>query len=456
MKSFSELTLAPALHKALQGMKFTTPTPIQAQSIPVALTGRDLIACAQTGTGKTVAFGLPILSALIEKKDKTALILVPTRELALQVDEVFKQLTAFLPAIKIVNLIGGVSMQPQLRSLQRGYRVLIATPGRLCDHLDRGSVKLDRVEVLTLDEADRMLDMGFAPQLREVFSYLPKQHQTLLFSATLPQNIKELTQNILENPAEVKVAATPQAAPKIDQQTKSVNGEEKNKTIVEEINAREGSILIFARTQKRTDRLTYFLERFNINASRIHGGRSQGQRNRALEDFRDGTVRVMVATDIAARGIDIDHVAHVINYDLPQVPEDYVHRIGRTARAGREGKALSLISHEERNLWRDIEKLLAGKGTSAQREAQFKVAPAKSESPKESNPKKFDSRAPQGKKPSFGNKPSFGSKPNFGAKRSDDKKAPQGKRPFPSRDSVGPSAMKRPIFGPKKTVTVTA
>ena len=364
MQNFKELKLAPQLEKALVAMNFSIPTPIQAQAIPVAMTGKDLIACAQTGTGKTVAFGIPILSSIFAKKDSTALILVPTRELAVQVTLVLRQLAFHMPHVRVVDLIGGVSMQPQMRAIAKGFRIIVATPGRLVDHLERGSVKLQKLEILTLDEADRMLDMGFAPQLRQIFKYLPKVHQTLLFSATLPPNIQEITKNILKNPAQVQVGAVSKPIEKIDQSTRSVNGEAKNAAVLEEIASREGSMLIFVRTQKRTDRLARFLEAQKVNVGLIHGGRSQNQRNRAIDAFKNGDTRILVATDIAARGIDIDHVAHVINYDLPQVPEDYVHRIGRTARAGRTGKALSLISHEERPLWREIEKLLKGKGSA--------------------------------------------------------------------------------------------
>ena len=361
MKNFSELTLVPSLEKALVGMKFTIPTPVQAQAIPIAMTGRDLIACAQTGTGKTVAFSIPILSTLLKSKDQTALILVPTRELAAQVTEVIRQLTLHMPTMRVVNLIGGMSMQPQLRALQKGCRVIVATPGRLLDHLDRRTASLSKVAVLTLDEADRMLDMGFAPQLREIFKYLPKEYQTLLFSATLPPNIIKLTENILDNPAQVKIGEVSTAAPLIEQTMKEVKGEAKNDAVLDEINNRKGTMLIFARTQARTDRLCRYLEKYGVSVARIHGGRSQGQRNRALDDFRTETVRVLVATDIAARGIDIDHVAHVINFDLPQVAEDYIHRIGRTGRAGRTGEAISLVAPEERVLWREIQKLLAKK-----------------------------------------------------------------------------------------------
>ena len=342
-------------------MKFENPTPVQADAIPAALTGRDILASAQTGTGKTAAFAIPIISNLIQNREAMGLILVPTRELANQVTDVIRELTHHLPHLRTVSLIGGMSMQPQLRALSRGYRLVVATPGRLIDHLDRKSISLSKLTMLTLDEADRMLDMGFAPQLRMIIKMLPSEYQTLLFSATLPPNIMEITSAILENPVQIKIGTVSAAAPKIDQQKKFLKGEEKNEAVLDEINARKGSILIFARTQHRTDRLARYLEKYGLAVSRIHGGRSQGQRNRALDDFRTETVRIMVATDIAARGIDVDHVAHVINYDLPQVAEDYIHRIGRTARAGREGQALSLIANEEKQLWKEIEKLLAKK-----------------------------------------------------------------------------------------------
>ncbi len=370
MKSFSELSLPEALRKAIAGMNFTAPTPIQAKAIPIALAGRDVLACAQTGSGKTAAFAIPILSSLAQHREGTALILVPTRELSTQVTEVFRNLALHMPYIRIVSLIGGVSMQPQLRALSKGYQVIVATPGRLVDHLERKSVTLKNLTVLTLDEADRMLDMGFAPQLKQIFRYLPEKRQTLLFSATLPNHIQDLAKNLLVKPEKITIGAVSSAVPTIQQASKHVGQTEKNNAILDEINGREGSILIFGRTQRRVDRLAKYLGSYGVDTGRIHGGRTQGQRNRALDDFRTEKTRVLVATDIAARGIDIDHVAHVINYDLPQVPEDYIHRIGRTARAGRKGEALSLISPEEKPLWKEIEKLLKSKpGTAVQARA---------------------------------------------------------------------------------------
>ena len=358
MKTFSELSIQKPLHRALEEMNFNTPTPIQAEAIPVALAHRDLIACAQTGTGKTAAFSIPILSSLMKNTTDTALILVPTRELATQVTDVLRALTKYAIEMRVVSIIGGMSMQPQTRALGKGFRIIVATPGRLCDHLAKQPHLLSTLTILTLDEADRMLDMGFAPQLKRIFGYLPKKRQTLLFSATIPQNIEELAQNLLHNPVQVKIGKSTEAATEIQQQSRFVRGEDKNATLLDELNVRKGTVLIFARTQRRTDRVANYLEEYGINVTSIHGGRSQGQRNRAINGFRDGTFRVMVATDIAARGIDIDHVAHVINYDLPEVPEDYIHRIGRTARAGRGGESMSFIASDEKQNWVAIQKLL--------------------------------------------------------------------------------------------------
>ncbi len=358
VQSFKDFSISPSLQRAVEAMGFETPTPIQVKSIPVAMTGRDLIACAQTGSGKTAAFAIPILSKLETQPGSLALILVPTRELASQISEVIKDLTRFLPEIRQAILIGGVAMGPQLAALRRGPRIVIATPGRLCDHLRRGTISLAKTNFLTLDEADRMLDMGFAPQLNEILRFLPKTRQTFFFSATFPPNIRDLSRKYLTNPAEVEVERTAQTAPKIEQVQRAVSHHEKNDALLDELNAREGTVLVFARTQARTDRVARYLESFGVNVARIHGGRSQGQRTRALEGFRDGEYRVLVATDIAARGLDIDHVAHVVNYDLPNVPEDYVHRIGRTGRAGRTGSAISLIAPDDRANWREIERIL--------------------------------------------------------------------------------------------------
>jgi len=339
-------------------MGFNTPTPIQGLTIPSALEKKDILACAQTGTGKTGAFCIPIITRLVHEKHTTACILVPTRELALQVNDVLIQLLKFLPEIRSAVLIGGAPMHKQTLALKRHPRILVATPGRLIDHLRQGTASLKSTGVLVLDEADRMLDMGFAPQLNQIMKFVPRERQTMLLSATLPSDILKLSAQYLNHPVKVEVEKQQVAAATIEQKHREVEHTKKNDALLDELNARQGSVLVFVRTQSRTDRLARYLEKVGIEAARIHGGRSQGQRNRALQGFRDGDFRVLVATDIAARGIDIDHVAHVINYDLPQVAEDYVHRIGRTGRNGRTGEAMSLITPEDRPLWREIRKLL--------------------------------------------------------------------------------------------------
>ena len=363
MNHFNELKLPPALEKALNSMKFEQPTPIQAKAIPVALANRDLIGCAQTGTGKTAAFSIPMITRLIKMPSKTGLILVPTRELGSQILEVLKKLTQFAPEMRSTLLIGGMSMKAQVRSAQSKPRIIVATPGRLVDHLKRGTVSLSSVEVLVLDEADRMLDMGFAPQLNEILRFLPKVRQTLFFSATLPSDIEKLSNRYLKDPVRVTIGVVSQHAKKIQQSVIQTLQAKKNDTLMDELNLRKGSVLIFARTKSRTDRVARYLAEYGHPVTRLHGGRTQGQRNAAVEGFRDGKFRILVATDIAARGIDIPHIAHVINYDLPQVPEDYIHRIGRTARAGAEGQAVSLLTPEDKPQWREISRLLERSGT---------------------------------------------------------------------------------------------
>jgi ATP-dependent RNA helicase DeaD len=359
MKNFSELKLPAPLEKALEAMHFDIPTPIQAQAIPVALSNRDLIGCAQTGTGKTAAFAVPMITRLLKAPNKSALILVPTRELALQIVDVLNKLTAFTPDLKTAVIIGGTSMQPQMRNLLKKPRILVATPGRLVDHLRRGSISLSSMEILVLDEADRMLDMGFAPQLNEILRFIPRSRQTMLFSATLPSNIMKMAEKWLREPVRVTVGPVSTPVKKIAHSVVQTTGPQKNGVLLDELNARQGSVLVFTRTKHRTDRLAKYLAQFGHPVARIHGDRSQGQRNMAINGFRSGQFRILVATDIAARGLDISHIAHVINYDLPQVPEDYIHRIGRTGRAGADGEAISLLTPEDKPQWREISRLIS-------------------------------------------------------------------------------------------------
>jgi ATP-dependent RNA helicase DeaD len=348
---FADFQLPEAIHKALLKLSFSTPTPIQEKSIPVALDGRDLIACAQTGSGKTAAYGIPLVTKLLADTEATALILAPTRELAKQISEVIYQLTNFAQNLNMVLIVGGSDMQKQIRSLQRKPRIIIATPGRLTDHLRRQNINLKNTKFLVLDEGDRMLDMGFAPQLDVILKYLTGARQTLLYSATLPPKVKELAQKYLKHPLHISVGEDSIPVSTIKQSSVQTTQAGKNELLLNELNARKGSAIVFTKTQVRTDKVAKYLESYGFSVARIHGGRSQGQRNSALQGFRDGKFRVLVATDIAARGIDVPHIQHVINYDLPMMDDDYVHRIGRTARAGATGEALSFLTPEDTRYW---------------------------------------------------------------------------------------------------------
>ena len=347
--------------KALVAMKFDAPTPIQAKAIPVALEGGDVIGCAQTGTGKTAAFGVPIIARLLKAPDKTALILAPTRELAEQIEGVLRKLTTHCSEIRLALLIGGASMKPQYGALRKSPRIVVATPGRLLDHLERRTVHLREVGIFVLDEADRMLDMGFAPALNQILKEIPRERQTMLFAATLPANILQLASKCMKNPTRVTVGEVSMPIQKIEQSVIETTTAKKKDVLIRELNSRRGSILVFARTRSRTERLARDLVKAGHDATKTHGGRSQAQRRSALAGFKSGQHRILVATDVAARGIDVSNIAHVINFDLPDAPEDYIHRIGRTGRAGANGTALSLITPEDRGGWRDIQRLIAKK-----------------------------------------------------------------------------------------------
>lgn len=337
-------------------MNFVRPTPIQEKAIPVALTGRDVMGMAQTGTGKTAAFAIPVLARLQSLDGKTALVLAPTRELALQIFDVFKKLNGTADTMKCALLIGGVPLGPQHRELARKPRVLIATPGRLVDHLNHQPKLLSQLAIVVVDEADRMLDMGFRPQLKQIRKYLPVKRQTMMFSATFPDDIQKLAAEFLYQPEKVSVGEAMKPVRKIEQTVIETTAKEKNDILLDELNARQGSVLIFARTKHRTHRLMRYLQDYGYKVTYLHGDRTQAQRKNAIEGFRRGDFRILVATDIASRGLDIDDIAHVINYDLPQVAEDYVHRIGRTARNGKSGQALCLLTPEDRSHWRTIKR----------------------------------------------------------------------------------------------------
>jgi len=358
MESFKELGLPEFLGKSLQRMNFVIPTPIQAQAIPPALEGKDVIASAQTGTGKTAAFGIPLLTHLFKHRDQTSLILTPTRELAVQVLDVLRKLSGDNASWGSVLLIGGAPMGPQLSALQRKPRMVVGTPGRVIDHLNRKSLNLAHSGFLVLDEADRMLDMGFAPQLEKIRQHLPVHRQTVLFSATIPPDIQALGARYLKDPVRISAGPETQPIPKIAQMIIHTNETKKFDELKGELEERKGSVLLFCRTQNRVDRVLDKLKELGMKATRIHGGRSQSQRRQAIDHFREGRYLILVATDIAARGLDIHHIAHVINYDLPRNPEDYIHRVGRTARAGAEGASLCLLTPEDRSLWERILKLM--------------------------------------------------------------------------------------------------
>jgi len=361
---FSELGLSAELLRATRHQGYEQATPIQQQAIPLILEGHDLLAGAQTGTGKTAGFTLPLLQRLQDagprdnRRAVRALILVPTRELAAQVADSVRDYGRFLPFSSSV-IFGGVSINPQITQLRRGVDIVIATPGRLLDHIQRGTIRLDAVETLVLDEADRMLDMGFIRDIRRVLDVLPRQRQNLLFSATFSREIKQLAGELLNSPMEIQVAPGNSAAGQISQVVHPVDRNRKRELLSHMIGAGNWrQVLVFTRTKHLANRLSQQLEQDGLSAAAIHGNKSQGARTRALDGFKKGNVRVLVATDIAARGLDIEQLPHVVNYELPNVPEDYVHRIGRTGRAGLDGRAVSLVCVDEKKLLADIEKLL--------------------------------------------------------------------------------------------------
>jgi ATP-dependent RNA helicase RhlE len=399
--SFTSLGLRAELLRALADAGYTVPTPVQTQAIPVILQGRDILAGAQTGTGKTAGFALPLLQRLMAKKEEggrkleerkpshsahpphpsafrpvRTLILTPTRELAAQVEESVREYGKYLPLTSTV-IYGGVNINPQIQALRRGVDILVATPGRLLDHVQQRTVDLSRVEILVLDEADRMLDMGFIRDIRKILALLPVRRQNLLFSATFSDDIKALADGLLNAPTRVEVARKNAESDLVDQFVYLASKEEKRDLLVyllAELKIQQA--LVFTRTKHGADRLAKQLQRDGISAVPIHGDRSQPQRTRALAEFKAGSARILVATDIAARGLDIDQLPHVINFELPNIPEDYVHRIGRTGRAGITGEALSLVSVEEQGYLADIEKLIKKRIVRRQAAGFVSAAPA--------------------------------------------------------------------------------
>lgn len=362
--TFADLKLIEPLKLALTEAGYTHPTPIQAEAIPSLLEGRDLLGCAQTGTGKTAAFALPILHRLVESNTKAlprhtrVLVLTPTRELAIQVNESFLAYGKNLK-LKYAVVFGGVGQSPQVKALSQGVDVLVATPGRLMDLIEQGFIKLSGLEVFVLDEADRMLDMGFIHDIKKILKLLPPKRHNLFFSATMPPEIEKLANSILINPVKVEVSPVSSTAELISQTVMFVDRESK-KSLLKHIlqDAKLRRVIVFSRTKHGANKIVEYLGKGGIVAEAIHGNKSQTARQRALENFRSGETRVLIATDIAARGIDIDDITHVINYDLPNESESYVHRIGRTARAGASGVAISFCDAEEKAFLKDIEKLI--------------------------------------------------------------------------------------------------
>jgi len=357
--TFSQLGLAPAQVRSCESLGYTEPTPIQLQAIPVVLSGQDLIGCAETGTGKTAAFLLPIIQKITEKAKPgvRVLVLAPTRELASQIQKNYNELNP-VRANRSAIIIGGASARTQMTELRRGVAVVIATPGRLLDLVERGAVNLSMIEFLVLDEADRMLDMGFLPAIRRILAMLPAKKQTLLFSATMSSDIEKLARTTMKEPKLIEVSPRGQAASMVEQSAYPVAQESKTALLLDLLEREKFErVLVFTRTRRGAERLSHILSARDHSVNRIHSDRTQPQREAALRAFRDGRTRVLVATDIAARGLDVDAVSHVINFDVPSAPEDYVHRIGRTGRAGNTGRAITIVTPVDELSMRAIERL---------------------------------------------------------------------------------------------------
>jgi len=358
MENFLTLNLHEVLTQSLLDMKFQKPTPIQAQTIPHALEGKDVLGSAQTGTGKTVAYGIPLISYLLNKDHGSAIVLAPTRELAMQVINQLHMLLGKKSHIKSTLLIGGDSMFKQLAQLKNRPRLIVGTPGRVNDHLERGTLKLHNAEFLVFDETDRMLDMGFSIQIQQIVKYMPEKRQTLMFSATMSPSIIKTAQNYLQTPVRISVGSTTAPTDKIKQEIIKTTDSEKYNILMDHLEKSEGSFIIFMKTKHATERLALKLRGSGHTADAIHGDLRQRNREQVIRSFRDGKHRILVATDVAARGLDIPHIEYVVNYDLPMNPEDYIHRIGRTGRAGKEGTAISFVTPSDGSKWRVIHKLI--------------------------------------------------------------------------------------------------
>lgn len=358
METFASFGLPDYVMQALAHMKFTTPTPVQAAAIPPALAGKDILGSAQTGTGKTGAFGIPLVVKLLTNHKSCALVMTPTRELAVQVMVMMEQLLGADSGIDTALLIGGESMPKQFSQLRRRPRLIVGTPGRINDHLKRATCKLSDTDFLVLDETDRMLDMGFGIQIDAVVKHMPTKRQTLMFSATFPPNIVKMSQKYMNDPVRIEVGNNNTPMASIKQEVIQVTEADKYGQLQVQLQNRQGSIIVFVQTKFGAERMAKKLRDLNHRADAIHGNLNQRQRDRVIAEFRASKIRILVATDIAARGLDIPHIEHVINYDLPQCPEDYIHRIGRTGRNGKEGEALNLLAGRDMGKWKAIQRLL--------------------------------------------------------------------------------------------------
>ena len=413
MNNFEGLGLSPALSKSLAHMKYETPTPIQAQAIPLALEGHDIMGTAQTGTGKTAAFAIPLIEKLLTNPRGSALVLTPTRELGKQIMDIMHQLLGPKSSIKTAFIIGGEAYHKQMNQLRNRPRLIVGTPGRVNDHLERGSMDLSDAEFLVLDETDRMLDMGFTAQLEKIFKYMPDKRQTLMFSATLPKNILKLSEEYLHQPKRVSVGQTNVVAQNIKQEVIRIEQGDKYKELIMQLHERNGSVIVFVKTKYNADKIAKNLRRDGFTSEALHGDLRQNKRDKVMQNFHKMNFRVLVATDIAARGLDVPHIEHVVNYDLPQVAEDFIHRMGRTARAGAKGSAISFVSNQDGRKWHAIERLLNpeavnDKGSKPKKNSKPRRKPFKKKSGNEpfkdkrsSKPQNSQSRSPNSKKKRF-------------------------------------------------------
>jgi len=423
--NFNELPIDNKLKNSIKFADFKTPTPIQSKSIPISLMGKDILGTAQTGTGKTLAFTIPMINKLILDKNAMALIICPTRELASQVMQTVLKLNVREIGIGNALLIGGEGMQKQLKKLKKRARIIVGTPGRINDHLKRQSLNLSKVSYLVLDETDRMLDMGFTPQIELILKFIPKQHQTLLFSATLPNNILRISEKYLNNPERIAVGSLSTPIEKIKQETFQITQDKKYHELINQLVERNGSILVFVKTKHGADKIVKRLKYDGHSADAIHGNLRQSKRERVINNFRNGKSRILIATDVAARGLDIPLIQHVINYDLPQVPEDYIHRIGRTGRAGKEGSALTFLTPSDRSMWNSISRLI---------NPDFKIS-KESQSRNLKGKKRFKAR--------FNKEKKFKDKKKFFKKDDSRKSNFKGKKKFFKKDDSRKSSFKK-------------